>query len=274
MADRRFEQIQLSIENRVALITLNRPDQMNTWTPIMSRELSDAMYECDDNDQVRAVILTGAGRAFCAGADLSDGEGGFTGKTKITRPTKWPYQISKPVIAAINGAAVGVGITYAMLADIRLAAVKAKIGFAMVRRGILPELASHVTVSQVAGFSNAAELLLTGRMMSGAEAQIKGIVSESLDTEVLLERARAIADDIALNTAPVSVALSKKLLWQNIASNIPQLMETEGKLINWLGESEDVKEGVKAFFEKREPNWSMSPSRDIPEDLIKLTKEN
>ena len=111
-------------------------------------------------------------------------------------------------------------------------------------------------------------------MMSGAEAQIKGIVSESLDAEILLERARAIADDIALNTAPVSVALSKKLLWQNIASNIPQLMETEGKLINWLGESEDVKEGVKAFFEKREPSWSMSPSRDIPEDLIKLTKEN
>ena len=161
MADQSFEQIQLSIEDRVALITLNRPDQMNTWTPIMSRELSDAMYECDDNDEVRAVILTGAGRAFCAGADLSGGEGGFTDKTKITRPTKWPYQISKPVIAAINGAAVGVGITYAMLADIRLAAVKAKIGFAMVRRGILPELASHVTVSQVAGFSNAAELLLT-----------------------------------------------------------------------------------------------------------------
>ena len=274
MADQSFEQIQLSIEDRVALITLNRPDQMNTWTPIMSRELSDAMYECDDNDQVRAVILTGAGRAFCAGADLSGGEGGFTGKTKITRPTKWPYQISKPVIAAINGAAVGVGITYAMLADIRLAAVKAKIGFAMVRRGILPELASHVTVSQVAGFSNAAELLLTGRMISGAEAQIKRIVSESPDSEILLDRARAIADDIALNTAPVSVALSKKLLWQNIASNIPQLMETEGKLINWLGESEDVKEGVKAFFEKREPSWSMSPSRDIPEDLIKLTKEN
>ena len=274
MADQSFEQIQFSIEDRVAVITLNRPDQMNTWTPIMSRELSDAMYECDDNDQVRAVILTGAGRAFCAGADLSGGEGGFTGKTTITRPTKWPYQISKPVIAAINGAAVGVGITYAMLADIRLAAVKAKIGFAMVRRGILPELASHVTVSQVAGFSNAAELLLTGRMMSGAEAQIKGIVSESLDAEILLERARAIADDIALNTAPVSVALSKKLLWQNIASNIPQLMETEGKLINWLGESEDVKEGVKAFFEKREPNWSMSPSRDIPEDLIELTREN
>ena len=274
MADQSFEQIQLSIEDRVAVITLNRPDQMNTWTPIMSRELSDAMYECDDNDQVRAVILTGAGRAFCAGADLSGGEGGFIEKTKITRPTKWPYQISKPVIAAINGAAVGVGITYAMLADIRLASTTAKIGFAMVRRGILPELASHVTVSQVAGFSNAAELLLTGRMMSGAEAQIKGIVSESLDAEVLLERARAIADDIALNTAPVSVALSKKLLWQNIASNIPQLMETEGRLINWLGESEDVKEGVKAFFEKREPSWSMSPSRDIPEDLIKLTKEN
>ena len=269
-----FQQIQFDVQDGVALVTLNRPDQMNTWTPVMARELSDAMYECDEDDRIRAVILTGSGRAFCAGADLSGGEGGFTEKTKITRPTKWPYQIGKPVIAAINGAAVGVGITYAMLADIRIAAARAKIGFAMVRRGILPELASHVTVSQVAGFSNAADLLLTGRIMSGEEAKEKGIVSESLEAEVLLERAKAIANDIAQNTAPVSVALSKKLLWQNIASNIPQLMETEGKLINWLGDSVDVKEGVKAFFEKREPNWSMSPSRDIPEDLLNLTKGN
>ena len=274
MANPNFEQIQFDVQDGVALVTLNRPDQMNTWTPVMARELSDAMYECDEDDRIRAVILTGSGRAFCAGADLSGGEGGFTEKTKITRPTKWPYQIGKPVIAAINGAAVGVGITYAMLADIRIAAARAKIGFAMVRRGILPELASHVTVSQVAGFSNAADLLLTGRMMSGEEAKEKGIVSESLDAEVLLERAKGIANDIAQNTAPVSVALSKKLLWQNIASNIPQLMETEGKLINWLGDSVDVKEGVKAFFEKREPNWSMSPSRDIPEDLLDLTKGN
>jgi len=274
MANPNFEQIQFDVQDGVALVTLNRPDQMNTWTPVMARELSDAMYECDDDDRIRAVILTGSGRAFCAGADLSGGEGGFTEKTKITRPTKWPYQIGKPVIAAINGAAVGVGITYAMLADIRIAAARAKIGFAMVRRGILPELASHVTVSQVAGFSNAADLLLTGRMMSGEEAKEKGIVSESLEAEILLERAKGIADDIAQNTAPVSVALSKKLLWQNIASNIPQLMETEGKLINWLGDSVDVKEGVKAFFEKREPNWSMSPSRDIPEDLLDLTKGN
>ena len=151
----------------------------------MSRELSDAMYECDDNDQVRAVILTGAGRAFCAGADLSGGEGGFIEKTKITRPTKWPYQISKPVIAAINGAAVGVGITYAMLADIRIAAVKAKIGFAMVRRGILPELASHVTVSQVAGFSNAADQHHTVQIISRHNNKKKGIVSESMDAENL-----------------------------------------------------------------------------------------
>jgi len=274
MANPNFEQIQFDVQDGVALVTLNRPDQMNTWTPVMARELSDAMYECDEDDRIRAVILTGSGGAFCAGADLSGGEGGFTEKTKITRPTKWPYQIGKPVIAAINGAAVGVGITYAMLADIRIAAARAKIGFAMVRRGILPELASHVTVSQVAGFSNAADLLLTGRMMSGEEAKEKGIVSESLEAEILLERAKGIADDIAQNTAPVSVALSKKLLWQNIASNIPQLMETEGKLINWLGDSVDVKEGVNAFFEKREPNWSMSPSRDIPEDLLDLTKGN
>ena len=112
-----LQQITFEVHEKVALVTLNRPDQMNTWTPIMSRDLSDAMYECDENDDIRAVVVTGAGRAFCAGADLSGGEEGFTSKTTITRPQLWPYQVRKPVIAAINGAAVGVGITYAMLAD-------------------------------------------------------------------------------------------------------------------------------------------------------------
>jgi enoyl-CoA hydratase/carnithine racemase len=130
-----LQHIKFEIQDKVALITLNRPEQMNTWTPIMSRDLSDAMYECDENDTIRAVVITGAGRAFCAGADLSGGEDGFTDRVEINRPPMWPYQIRKPVIAAINGAAVGVGITYSMLADMRLATPNAKIGFAMVRRG-------------------------------------------------------------------------------------------------------------------------------------------
>ncbi|RPG29110.1 MAG: hypothetical protein CBC52_005675 [Gammaproteobacteria bacterium TMED92] len=267
-----LQHISFDIQDRVALVTLNRPDQMNTWTPIMSRELSDAMYECDENDDIRAVVVTGAGRAFCAGADLSGGEDGFTSKTTITRPPMWPYQVRKPVIAAINGAAVGVGITYAMLADMRLATTSAKIGFAMVRRGILPELASHITVSQVAGFSRAADLLMTGRIISGQEAADMALISEATDQAALMNRALEIAHDIATNTAPVSVALTKALMWQNVGANIPQLMDTEGKLIAWLGGSADVKEGVQAFLQKRSPEWQMSPRHDIPEELAALTR--
>ena len=267
-----LQQITFDLQNKVALVTLNRPDQMNTWTPIMSRDLSDAMYECDENDDIRAVVITGAGRAFCAGADLSGGEDGFTERTEIKRPPMWPYQVRKPVIAAINGAAVGVGITYSMLADIRLATPTAKIGFAMVRRGILPELASHVTVSQVAGFSRAADLLMTGRIFSGQDAADMGLISEVADNDRLLQRAMEIAQDIAINTAPVSVAMTKALMWQNLGANIPKLMETEGKLIDWLGQSTDVKVGVQAFLTKQTPQWEMSPTEDIPEHLADLIK--
>ena len=267
-----LQHIKFEIQDKVALITLNRPEQMNTWTPTMSRDLSDAMYECDENDTIRAVVITGAGRAFCAGADLSGGEDGFTDRVEIHRPPMWPYQIRKPVIAAINGAAVGVGITYSMLADMRLATPNAKIGFAMVRRGILPELASHVTVSQVAGFSRAADLLMTGRIISGQEAADMGVVGEIVDGDALLTRAMEIAEDIAVNTAPVSVAMTKALMWQNLGANIPKLMEAEGKFINWLGQSADVKAGVQAFLKKESPEWQMSPTKDIPEDLTDLLK--
>ena len=260
-----FEHIEFERGGKVALVTLNRPDNLNAWTPTMSRELSEAMHECNDNDDIRAVVLTGAGRAFCAGADMSGGEEGFSGSQTLKREPLWPYQTNTPVIAAINGAAVGVGITYPMLADIRLAADTAKIGFAMVRRGILPELASHMTVAQVAGFANAADLLLTGRIITAQKAEQMGLLSECVAPEKLLERAFEIADDIAENTAPVSGALSKKLLWQANAAQFPALMETELKTIDWLIRSPDVKEGVQAFLEKRPAQWSMSPTRDIPD---------
>ncbi len=263
----KFEQIELNTDGAVAVLTLNRPEKLNTWTDIMSRELSEAMYECDENDAVRAIVITGAGRAFCAGADISGGDSAFAPRerAKTNRPPLWPYMVRKPVIAAINGAAIGVGMTYPMLADIRLVTEHAKIGFAMVRRGILPELASHLTVAQVAGHSNAADLLLTGRIITGPEALAMGLASECLPKEDLMPRAMAIARDIAENTAPVSVALSKQLLWEGLASKIPDMMKTEGKMLHWLGSSPDMKEGVMSFLEKRSPNWQMSVSKDIPE---------
>lgn len=259
----------------VAVITLNRPEVMNAWTQTMSAELSQALATCDADDGVRAVVVTGAGRAFCAGQDLSEGGETFSGSGASAEtgaapdavpgwPTLMPWQIRKPVLAAINGHAIGVGITYPMSCDIRIVAEDAKIQFAMVRRGVLPELASHVIVPKVAGLSNAADLLLTGRMVSGRELAELGLASAALPAdEVLpatLERAREFQ-----KTAPVSVALSKRLLWEGLNEAIFATGRQEMRLLNWLGNQRDAAEGVNAFLEKREPQFSMSPSKDLPE---------
>lgn len=253
------------VNDGVAVITLNRPQAMNAWTPQLSDELTMAMGAADTDESVRAIIVTGAGKAFCAGADLSGGEEGFRGGEASTYdgPRRWPHHTSKPVIAAINGHAVGVGITYPMLADIRIASETAKIQYAMVRRGILPELGSHVILPRVLGFSKAAELLLTGRMMSGAEAAEIGLVSRAVPPDQVLPVAMEMARDIAVNTAPVSVALAKRLMWEGMNMGIDEMIATEGRIINKLAASPDSVEGVRAFFEKRTPEWSMKVSTDM-----------
>ncbi|MFM1790707.1 MAG: hypothetical protein RLZZ526_1034 [Actinomycetota bacterium] len=253
------------VNDGVAVITLNRPQAMNAWTPQLSDELTMAMGAADTDDSVRAIVVTGAGKAFCAGADLSGGEEGFRGGEASTYdgPRRWPHHTSKPVVAAINGHAVGVGITYPMLADIRIASETAKIQYAMVRRGILPELGSHVILPRVLGFSKAAELLLTGRMMSGAEAAEIGLVSRAVPADQVLAVAMEMARDIAVNTAPVSVALAKRLMWEGMNMGIDEMIATEGRIINKLAASPDSVEGVRAFFEKRTPEWSMKVSTDM-----------
>ena len=253
------------VTDRVAVVTLNRPEAMNAWTPQLSDELTIALGTADTDDDVRAIVVTGAGKAFCAGADLSGGEDGFRGGEASTYdgPRRWPHHTSKPVIAAINGHAVGVGITYPMLADIRIASESAKIQYAMVRRGILPELGSHVILPRILGFSKAAELLLTGRMMSGAEAAEIGLVSRAVPADRVLPVAMEIARDIAVNTAPVSVALAKRLMWEGMNMGVDEMIATEGRIINKLAASPDSVEGVRAFFEKRTPEWSMKVSSDV-----------
>ena len=253
------------VTDRVAVVTLNRPEAMNAWTPQLSDELTIALGTADTDDDVRAIVVTGAGKAFCAGADLSGGEDGFRGGEASTHdgPRRWPHHTSKPVIAAINGHAVGVGITYPMLADIRIASETAKIQYAMVRRGILPELGSHVILPRILGFSKAAELLLTGRMMSGAEAAEIGLVSRAVPADQVLPVAMDIARDIAVNTAPVSVALAKRLMWEGMNMGVDEMIATEGRIINKLAASPDSVEGVRAFFEKRTPEWSMKVSSDV-----------
>jgi enoyl-CoA hydratase/carnithine racemase len=270
-----YETILLEVKEGVATVTLNRPQRMNAWTPKMAVELSKALAICNETDEVRVVVLTGAGRAFCAGADL--GRGGDTFKSgerrreeqrRETPKELFPWQIDKPVIAAINGHAVGVGITYAMMCDVRFVAEDAKIQFAFVRRGVIPELASHTIVARVAGFSNAADLLLSGRLIRGREAAALGLATQALPSEEVLPVALERARDIAVNTAPVSVALSKRLLWEGITASIAEMRKREDAIFLWIGNQSDAKEGVVSFLEKRPPEWKLSVARDKPDQLL------
>ncbi len=268
------ETILLEVKDQVATITLNRPERLNAWTPEMAVELSDALSLCNERDEVRAVVLTGAGRAFCAGADLGKGGDTFSSsdqereeQRRAARDEVFPWMIDKPVIAAINGPAVGIGITYSMMCDIRFVAEDAKIQFAFVRRGVIPELASNVTVARVAGLSNAADLLLSGRLILGREAAALGLASQALPAEQVLPAALERARDIAVNAAPVSVAIAKRLIWEGLTTSVADMKKREDALFAWTGNQVDSTEGVDAFLEKRTPHWQLSVARDKP-DLL------
>lgn len=262
-----FDTILWGSDGGVVTITMNRPESMNSWTPAMSDELLLALGAADADDTVRAVVITGAGRAFCAGADLSDGESGFKGGRPGHRegPRLWPHQVRKPVIAAINGHAIGVGITFPMLCDIRIVADDAKIQYAMTRRGIIPELGTHALLPRIVGFARAAELVLTGRMIPGREAADLGLASRAVPAAEVLGTALDIARDIAENVAPVSAALSKQLLWRGLMMPVDDMIATEGRLLQPLIAAPDAAEGVRAFFERRAPRWEGRVSTDVPE---------
>lgn len=269
-----YSEILLNTENGVATITLNRPEAMNSWTQQMAREMGAALLSLDRDDSVRAIVITGAGRAFCAGADLS-GDVAFqvgntedeeTRRASLAFPTVMPWQIRKPVIAAINGHAIGVGITFAMNCDIRFVAKDAKIQFAFVRRGITPELSSHVIVPRVAGFSRAADLMLTGRMISGNELAEMGLASKALHADEVLPAALALAREFH-KAAPVSVAISKRLLWDSLTSSVSDVDAKEFKIFEWICTKPDAQEGIDSFLQKRDPKWKMSVTRDFP-DLL------
>ena len=272
------ETIILDIQDQVATITLNRPERRNAYTARLGQELGEAYRECDEDDAVRAVVLTGAGSAFCVGADLDTGAATFSGEARRERGAPpgrrtdnderhgmQAWRVRKPVIAAINGHAVGAGLTLARQCDMRLVAEDAKLAFAFVRRGVIPELASHAIVARVAGLSNAADLLLSGRTFSGREAAELGIAGKALPAAEVLPTATAYARDLAVNAAPVSVAISKRLLWEALDTPIPELQRKEGVLFAWTGRQQDAKEGVMAFLEKRRPAWTLRPSADLPD---------
>ena len=269
-----YETLLYEVSEHVATITFNRPEKMNTWNAQVAYELSEAMLKANTDDEVRAIVLTGAGRAFCAGADLEKGGDTFANRDESGgrqsdegRNTRnvYPNEIDKPVIAAINGAAVGVGMTYPMLCDIRLASEGAKMGFVFTRRGMMPELAAHLIVQRVAGLSNAADILLSGRIFTSEEALEMGIVSKVFPKDQLLDAAHEMAKDYA-NTAPASVAITKHLLWQGLDSSPKKMMEAEGPSFAWLGNQPDAKEGIMSFLEKRAPAWELS-AQDVPDEF-------
>ncbi len=268
-----YQYILFDFEDGVATITLNRPDKMNAFHFPLGAELGRAYARCDEDDAVRAVILTGAGKAFCAGADMGGGgktfddvEGGRRASVsggRVRRLAAW--QVRKPVVAAINGHAVGVGLTLAMQCDLRIVAREAKLAFAFVRRGIIPELGSHAILPRVVGFSRAADLLLSGRTFRGEEAAALGVVSEAVPAEEVVPRAREWARDVAANTAPASVAITKRLLWEGVTETLAETMAKEKPLLEWIGKQPDAAEGIRSFLERRPPVWTLRASTDLPE---------
>jgi len=244
----------------------------------MCNELIDAFGRADADDDVRVVIVTGAGRAFCAGADLSpDGvtSEGRPGEAsddveehrelagRLTLPI---YDLKKPVIAAINGPAAGVGITMTLAMDIRLASENARMGFVFTRRGIVAEGASHWFLPRIVGMGKAAEWILTGRVFGAQEALAHGLVTEVLPPDALIPRAREIAMEIAQNTSAISVALCRQLLWKMLGADHPmEAHKIESKGVEWSFQQADAREGITSFLEKRPPNFTMKPSTDMPE---------
>ena len=262
-----FEEINVKVDDGVAVVTLDRPERLNAWTARMGHELSRAFRALDGDPAVRVIVLTGAGRAFCAGADLGAGSATFDSDrpadSEAREPLVLPWQLRKPVIAAINGHAIGVGITLPLTADVRFIAEDAKVQFAFVRRGVVPELSSHVILPRVVGLSSAADLLLSGRIFTGREAAERGLASAALPAAEVLPAAVAWAADVAVNAAPASVAAAKRLLWDDIVGPIERVGRLENRMFTWAGHQPDAKEGVMAFLERRDPVWRNSID-DVP----------
>ena len=283
MANPTFETILYAVEDGVATITLNRPDRMNAFTTQMMAEMIQAFDITDADDAVKVVVVTGSGRAFCAGADLGGGAKTFDYAKQDADPreankvngvyrdgggllTMRIYESLKPVIAAVNGAAVGIGVTMQLAMDIRLASTDAKFGFVFARRGITPEAASSWFLPRIVGLQQALEWCYTGRVF-GAQEALDGKLVRSLHApEDLLPAAYALAREIADNTAPVSIALTRQLLYRNAGASHPMDAHmSDSRAIMARGAQGDAKEGVMSFLEKRAPAYPDKVSSDLPD---------
>jgi enoyl-CoA hydratase/carnithine racemase len=284
-----YEQITATVDDGILTLTLNRPDKLNAFTGTMMNEMIDVFARANADDAVRAIVVTGAGRAFCAGADLSAGADTFDYNRRTDRPDRqagsggeinWSdertrdgggrltlamFECLKPIIGAINGAAVGVGVTMQLAMDIRIASETARFGFVFARRGIVPEACSSWFLPRLVGISQALEWCYTGRVFDAQEALRGGLVKEVVKPEELLPRAHALAAEIRDNAAPVSVALIRQMMWRLSALDHPmEAHKVDSRGIYSRGSSADVREGVMAFLEKREAHFPQTVSGDMP----------
>ncbi len=286
-----FTEIKYDVADKIATITLNRPEKLNAFTETMMAELIEAFGKADADDNVRVVIVTGAGRGFCAGADLSAGAKTFDYGARTDRPEKagvpqkngtvdWShegvrdgggrvtlriFECLKPVIGAINGPAVGIGVTMQLPMDIRIASETARFGFVFARRGIVPEACSSWFLPRLVGISKAMEWCATGRVFDAKEALDAGLVSKVVKPDELLPAAHALAREIADNTSPVSVALTRQMLWRMLGADHPmEAHKIDSRGIYARGQQADAKEGVVSFLEKRPANFPDKVSKDMP----------
>ena len=276
-----FTQIACEVRDSVLELTLNRPDKLNAYTAVMGREIAEAFERASFDDEVRVVIVTGAGRGFCAGADISAGAGSFdtsaggAGSASFGDVSKRKpggggmvgavFECRKPSIVAFNGAAVGVGLTLTLPMDIRIASSTARFGFVFARRGPVPDAGSSWFLPRIVGIAQALRWCLSGEVFGAQEALAGGLVSEVVEPDALLPRARELARTIVENTAPVSIALTRQMLWRlSEEEDINKVMAVDGALAMALGTGPDVREGVGAFLEKRPPHFAGKASSDLP----------
>ena len=272
-----YSQILYDVEDGVLTITMNRPEKLNAFTGTMMTEMIDAFDRSDADDSIRAVIVTGAGRAFCAGADLAAGGSTFDADGRADRPkglnrdgggllTLRIFDSKKPVIAAVNGPAVGIGVTMTLAMDIRIAADVARFGFVFARRGIVPEACSTWFLPRIVGISRALEWAYSGRVFPADEALAGGLVRSLHPKEELISTARGIAREIADNTSAISVTLIRQMMWRMLGADHPmEAHKLDSRGVYYTGRSADAREGVEAFLEKRNAHFPGKVSKDLPE---------
>jgi enoyl-CoA hydratase/carnithine racemase len=273
-----YQEIRTEVAASVATITLARPERRNAWTRRMGTEFREALAAADGDDAVRAIVVTGAGSDFCVGADLDGGGQVFKDAAaaaaagEARRPLR-AWEVRKPIIGALNGTAAGIGATLPLQWDVRLAGTRTRLGFVFVRRGLVPEAASTWILPRLVGMSRAAELLLTGRMLGAEEALAWGLVSRVVPDADLVSVAHEVAREIAAGTAPMAVALTKRLLWRSMATGDPAVAEAlEARVFSWATQGAEAREGLRAFAEKRAPVWPLHPREDMP-DLDAFLRE-